>query len=85
MEKGVARMKSGYVIHPSGMKKLYELKFELRDGWGNLVSVHSTGVRAKDVVEAENNARRQLCLNQRYRLCSAHSEGVSALTALARK
>lgn len=80
-------MKSGYIIRPNGSRKLYELKFELRDGWGNLVSVRSAGVRAKDVVEAENFARRQHDISRRYRLCSATCEGKSAFKdgTLARK
>lgn len=72
-------MKSGYVTRPSQMLKLYELKFELRDGWGNLVSVRSAGIRAKNVIDAENFARRQHDISRRYRLCSAFVEGKSAL------
>lgn len=66
-------------------KRLYELKFELRDGWGNLVSVRSAGVYARDVVEAENLARRQSDISRRYRLCTANVNGVSAFQTLARK
>jgi hypothetical protein len=72
-------MKSGYVIHPAWTKRLYELKFELRDGWGNLVSVRSVGVYARNITEAENFGRRQGDISRRYTLCSAMSEGKSAL------